>query len=159
MALSVFNNEPTYTTAQISVLYRINLRQLQWWDETGLLSPAHTPKKAKGLKRHERIRIYSQEQAIMAGILIELKNKQWSLQIIRRIFIRLRPKLVAAIQRSQSDKSIFCYLIVYGPAHRPTFCITESIQETIDRCCAVPTVVSVIDVRGLIEKEAAVGLH
>jgi len=70
---------PTFFSSQVSRMYGVSLRQLQWWDERRIVSP-----------RHEgHARCYSEQESVMVGILTELRKKRVSLQATRRILRRL----------------------------------------------------------------------
>jgi DNA-binding transcriptional MerR regulator len=65
------------------------LRQLQWWDEQGVVTPMQ-----KG-----RRRLYNSSEVLLVGIIVKLRQKKLSLQKIRRVVDALKgdesiPKLV-----------------------------------------------------------------
>lgn len=54
-----------YTTAEVSKLCHVSLRQLQWWDERGILTPS----------REGRLRLYSVEQLHQVRMIERLRKK------------------------------------------------------------------------------------
>ena len=68
-------NGDQYTSLDVSRASGVSLRQLQWWDEQGVVSPNHTGHK----------RLYSQEEVIEVAVIAELRRKGFSLQKIRRV--------------------------------------------------------------------------
>jgi len=68
-------NGEHYTSLDVSKASGVSLRQLQWWDEQGVVSPNHTGHK----------RLYSQEEVIEVAVIAELRRKGFSLQKIRRV--------------------------------------------------------------------------
>lgn len=65
-----------YTTAQVAKLAGLTLRQLQWWDERGLISPTS--------KAGHR-RLYSSTEARLAYIAAKLRGRGYSLQKIKSL--------------------------------------------------------------------------
>jgi DNA-binding transcriptional MerR regulator len=67
--------EHGFTSFDITRIFPVTLRQLQWWDERNVVSPVH-----EGHKR-----MYGYEDAILLGIVHRLKECGMSLQRIRRM--------------------------------------------------------------------------
>jgi len=65
----------TYSSADVSRLSGVSLRQLQWWDERKVVSPKH--------QGHRRI--YGLEEMVEITVIAELRRKGFSLQKIRRV--------------------------------------------------------------------------
>lgn len=72
-AASAADSRP-YSSADVSRLAGVSLRQLQWWDEQKVVSPRH-----EGHKR-----IYQIEEVVEISVIAELRRKGFSLQKIRR---------------------------------------------------------------------------
>ena len=68
-----------FATHELMKLCRVSARQLQWWDEEGVVMP-----KQEGHKR-----LYSPEQVRRVYIVSELRRKGLSLQQIRKILVQL----------------------------------------------------------------------
>jgi len=65
----------TFTSSEVVALTGISPRQLQWWDEQGIVVP--------GRARHRRI--YSPDDLAEIAVLCELRERGFSLQKIRRV--------------------------------------------------------------------------
>ncbi len=75
----------TYTSNEVAGLTGTSLRQLQWWDETSIVSPV--------VEGHSRA--YAEDDAVLVGVVSELRRKRLSLQKIRRV-VRFLQKHIAA---------------------------------------------------------------
>jgi DNA-binding transcriptional MerR regulator len=64
-----------YTTKQISEITGASLRQLQWWDENGVVKPMIVDHK----------RQYSARDAIVVAIIMELRQRGVSWEIAKRL--------------------------------------------------------------------------
>jgi hypothetical protein len=82
----MYTLETGHTTAEVSKLTKLSLRQLQWWDEMGVVSPS--------LKGDGRRRLYSETDLAVIRIFATLKRKGFTLRQIRE----LRPAIEAGIQ-------------------------------------------------------------
>ena len=67
--------EDQFTSNQVIALTGITPRQLQWWDEQGLVVPA----------RAGRNRLYSMADLAEVAVLCQLRRKGFSLQRVRKI--------------------------------------------------------------------------
>jgi DNA-binding transcriptional MerR regulator len=65
----------SFTSADVSRLAGVSLRQLQWWDEQKVVSPRH-----EGHKR-----LYDLPEVVEVSVIAELRHKGFSLQKIRRV--------------------------------------------------------------------------
>lgn len=75
--------QPTFTSKEVVALTRISARQLQWWDEQGIVVPAR-----EGHKRS-----YSIADLAEVAILCELRERGFSLQKIRSVIRFLQKEL------------------------------------------------------------------
>jgi len=66
---------PTFTSRDVAQLTGISLRQLQWWDERGIVVPARDGHK----------RIYSLDDLAEIAVICELRERGFSLQKVRRV--------------------------------------------------------------------------
>ena len=73
----------TFTSSQVVGLTGISPRQLQWWDERGLVSPA----------RRGRNRLYSMADVTEISVIAELRSKGFSLQRVRKVIRFLQREL------------------------------------------------------------------
>ncbi len=72
-----------FTSSEVVALTGISPRQLQWWDEQGIVVPARD--------RHRRI--YSLDDLAEMAVLSELRQRGFSLQRIRRVLSYLHQEL------------------------------------------------------------------
>jgi len=73
----------TFTSKEVVALTRISPRQLQWWDEQGIVVPARDGHK----------RSYSVDDLAEVAILCELRERGFSLQKIRSVICFLQKEL------------------------------------------------------------------
>ena len=71
------------TSKEVVALTGISLRQLQWWDERGLVVP--------GREGHRRL--YSLDDVAEVAVIAELRRKGFSLQRMRKVVRFLRQEL------------------------------------------------------------------
>ena len=67
--------EQQFTTAQVVRMTGITPRQLQWWDERGIVVPG----------RSGRRRLYSHDDVMEVAVICALRRKGFPLQRVRRI--------------------------------------------------------------------------
>ena len=83
-----------FSSKQVVELTGISPRQLQWWDERGIVSP----------ERKGRNRIYSMADLMEVAVICELRRKKFSLQRVRKVVRFLQrefgKRLVEAIRGS-----------------------------------------------------------
>src|SRR5437879_10205891 len=73
----------SFSSNQVAALTGISLRQLQWWDERGLVSPA----------RQGRCRLYSLADLTEISVICELRRKGFSMQRVRKVLRFLQREL------------------------------------------------------------------
>lgn len=66
-----------FSSLEVSNLSGVSLRQLQWWDEKGLLKPAS---KTGGFGR-----VYTEQDAMDVVLFGELRQRRFPLKLIKRI--------------------------------------------------------------------------
>jgi DNA-binding transcriptional MerR regulator len=71
---------PSFTSSQVSERTGLTPRQLQWWDEQGIIVPA----------RQGHRRLYSPKDLAELAILCDLRRRGFSLQRIRKMLSLLR---------------------------------------------------------------------
>ena len=64
-----------FTSQQVIVLTGITPRQLQWWDERGVVKP----------EREGHRRLYSTEDLAEVAVICELRRRGFSLQRVRKV--------------------------------------------------------------------------
>jgi DNA-binding transcriptional MerR regulator len=75
--------QPAFTSRRVTEITGISLRQLQWWDERGIVVPA----------REGHKRIYSLDDVAEIAVICELRERGFSLQKIRRVIRFLQREL------------------------------------------------------------------
>ena len=75
------SGERGYNSSEVSRICSVSPRQLQWWDERSIVSPAQDGHK----------RVYSIEEVVEVSVIAELRRKGFSLQKIRLV-LRLLQK-------------------------------------------------------------------
>ncbi len=92
----MFRPDQTFSSEEVAELARVTPRQLQWWDERGVVSPEH-----QGHRRRYRL-----EELIEVSIIAELRVKGFSLQKIRKVLRFLHRELgrrLADVLRPSSE--------------------------------------------------------
>ncbi len=79
----MFRPDQNFSSEEVAALARVTPRQLQWWDERGVVSPEH-----QGHRRRYRL-----EELIEVSIIAELRSKGFSLQKIRKVLRFLHREL------------------------------------------------------------------
>jgi DNA-binding transcriptional MerR regulator len=72
-----------YSSKQVMALTGISARQLQWWDERGIVVPA----------RHGHHRLYTVEDLTEVAVITELRRRGLSLQRVRKVMRFLEREL------------------------------------------------------------------
>jgi len=75
--------QPSFTTREMVQLTGISPRQLQWWDERGIVVPV----------RDGHNRVYSLDDLAEVAVICELRERGFSLQKIRRVIRFLEREL------------------------------------------------------------------
>jgi len=135
--LAVPPGERTYSSADVSRISGVSLRQLQWWDERKVVSPRH-----EGHKR-----LYLTEEVVEVTVIAELRRKGFSLQKIRRVLRFLQREMgkrLAEVAGSESDlhlltdgKSIYLeddaarIIDIFKGAKQPMFlvCVSDQLRR------------------------------
>jgi DNA-binding transcriptional MerR regulator len=127
----------TFTSADVSDLAGVSLRQLQWWDEQKVVSPQH--------EGHRRV--YTSEETVEISVIAELRRKGFSLQKIRRVLRFLQREMgrrLSDVLRDDSDlhlvtdgRSIYLedssdrIVDILKNARQPMFlvCVTDQVRR------------------------------
>jgi DNA-binding transcriptional MerR regulator len=131
----------TFTSKEIVALTGISPRQLQWWDERGIVAPAR-----KGHKR-----IYSPDDLAEVAVICELRERGFSLQKVRRVlrFLQreLGKRLVETVRAASEyhlltdgrhiflEDSARAVVDLLKNARQPmlTVCLSDTIQRILPR--------------------------
>jgi DNA-binding transcriptional MerR regulator len=84
-----------FTSKEVVALTGITARQLQWWDERGIVVPAR--------KRHRRV--YSLEHLTEIAIIRDLKDRNFPLQRVRNVIAFLHREFGEALAETVSRSS------------------------------------------------------
>jgi DNA-binding transcriptional MerR regulator len=84
-----------FTSNEVMALTGITARQLQWWDERGLVVPA----------RQGRNRLYTSDDLAEMAVLSQLRRKGFSLQRVRKIMRFLQRELGKRLVETVTDGS------------------------------------------------------
>ena len=87
--------EKQFTSAEVVKLTGITPRQLQWWDERGIVAPA----------REGRRRLYSQDDLAEVAVICALRRKGFPLQRVRRIMRFLQKEFGGRLAHAVSSGS------------------------------------------------------
>jgi DNA-binding transcriptional MerR regulator len=82
-----------FTSMQVQELTGLSARQLQWWDERGIVKPA----------REGHRRLYSLEDLAEIAVICELRRRGFSLQRIRKVIRFLQRELKRRLVETVSD--------------------------------------------------------
>jgi DNA-binding transcriptional MerR regulator len=92
---NVFKMQQQFTSNDVIALTGITARQLQWWDERGIVAP--------GRKGHRRI--YRWDELITVAIICQLRQRGFSLQRIRRVIGLLQREFGTSLAATVSASS------------------------------------------------------
>jgi DNA-binding transcriptional MerR regulator len=106
-----------YTSNEVMALTRITARQLQWWDERGVVRP----------ERQGRNRFYSMADLAEVTVICELRDKGFSLQRIRKIMRFLQREFGRRLVETVSGASEY-HLLTDGKK----IYLEDSAHEIID---------------------------
>jgi DNA-binding transcriptional MerR regulator len=107
----------SFTSQEIIRLTGITARQLQWWDERGLVVP----------ERHGHRRIYSFADLTEVAVICELRRKGFSLQRMRKVVRFLEREFGQRLAESVSGSSNY-HLLTDGH----TLYLETSAQQIVD---------------------------
>ncbi len=132
--------QSTFTSKEVVALTRISPRQLQWWDEQGIVIP----------ERQGHKRIYSLDDLAEVAIVCDLRARGFSLQKIRRVVRFLQKELGKRLVETVAAASEF-HLLTDGRhifledsargvvdllknARQPmlTVCLSDTIQRVLN---------------------------
>ena len=85
----------TFTSKEVVKLTGISPRQLQWWDERGIVIPA----------RQGHKRIFSPDDLAEIAVICELRQRGFSLQKIRRVIRFLQKELARRLVETVTSAS------------------------------------------------------
>ena len=119
-----------FTTNEVIALTGITGRQLQWWDERGLVRP----------NRQGHRRIYNWDQLVTAAVICQLRRRGFSLQRMRKVIAFLEREFgtsLAATVRAASEYHLLTdgtHLYLRTSARQVVDLIKNSSQPMFDIC-------------------------
>ena len=127
--------ERIYTSNEVSELTGATLRQLQWWDEAKLLRRKLGPHPKTGLGR---VRIYADADRTEIGVIVELREKGFSLHAIRKVLAQLRT------YELWRDKTPGAYIVTSGTRTH----MMEHPQNALIACMGFRSTVALLQLPG-----------
>jgi DNA-binding transcriptional MerR regulator len=109
--------QETFTSRDVIALTGITARQLQWWDERGIVVPA----------RAGRCRLYSMEDLAEVAVICELRGRGFSLQRVRKVMRFLQREFGKRLAHTVSGTSEY-HLLTDGK----TLFLETSPRQIID---------------------------
>jgi DNA-binding transcriptional MerR regulator len=109
--------QSTFTSREVVALTGISPRQLQWWDERGIVAPV----------REGHRRLYSPDDLVEVAVICELRQRGFSLQKIRRVLRFLHRELGKRLVQTIAALSEF-HLLTDG---RHIF-LEDSARDVVD---------------------------
>jgi len=119
-----------FTTNEVIALTGLTGRQLQWWDERGLVTP----------QRQGHRRIYNWNQLVTAAVICQLRRRGFSLQRVRKVIAFLEGEFgtnLAATVRAASEYHLLTdgtHLYLRTSARQVVDLIKNSSQPMFDIC-------------------------
>ena len=84
-----------FTSNEVIALAGITARQLQWWDERGIVVPG----------RHGHRRIYSRDELVTVAVICQLRRRGFSLQRMRKVIRFLQQEFGTSLAATVSASS------------------------------------------------------
>lgn len=144
-----------FTSREVVALTGITLRQLQWWDERGIVVPA----------RDGHRRLYSAEDLTELAVICELRRRGFSLQRVRKVMRLLQREFSRRLAETVSGSSDY-HLLTDGntlyleTSARQIVDIFKNSRQPMLTICLSDTVRQVQDVmRGAGKKPSAGGFR
>jgi DNA-binding transcriptional MerR regulator len=106
-----------FTSREVVQLTGITARQLQWWDERGIVVPA----------RDGRRRLYSMEDLSEVAVICELRDRAFSLQRVRKVVRFLQHEFGKRLAETVSGASDY-HLLTDGTS----LYLETSAQQIVD---------------------------
>jgi DNA-binding transcriptional MerR regulator len=106
-----------FTSNEVVGLTGITPRQLQWWDERGIVRP----------EREGHRRLYSMDDLAEVAVIVELRDKGFSLQRVRKVMRFLQRELGKRLVETVSGASDY-HLLTDGK----TIYLEHSPEEIVD---------------------------
>jgi DNA-binding transcriptional MerR regulator len=109
--------ERRFTSSEVVALTGITARQLQWWDERGIVVPA----------REGHRRVYSMEELSEVAVICELRCRGFPLQRVRKVIRFLQKEFGKSLAETVSGSSEY-HLLTDGK----TIYLETSARQIVD---------------------------
>ncbi|MGH9580380.1 MAG: MerR family transcriptional regulator [Terriglobales bacterium] len=124
-----------FTSRQVVELTGITLRQLQWWDERGIVVP----------EREGRRRLYRMDDVAAIAVIAELRAKGFSLQRVRKVVRSLQREFGRSLVETVTARSDYHLLtdgrnIYLETSARQVIDILKNARQPIFAVCLSDTV-------------------
>jgi DNA-binding transcriptional MerR regulator len=96
-----FKMQQKFTSSDVIALTSITARQLQWWDERGIVAPS----------RQGHRRIYSWDELVTVAVICQLRRRGFSLQRMRKVIRFLQQEFGTSLAATVSASSGYHLLI------------------------------------------------
>ena len=106
-----------FTSRDVVSLTGITPRQLQWWDERGIVKPA----------REGHRRLYSMEDLVEVAVICDLRQRSFSLQRVRKVITFLQKEFSKRLAETVSGSSEY-HLLTDGKS----LYLETSAKEIVD---------------------------
>lgn len=119
-----------FSTNDVIALTGLTGRQLQWWDERGLVAPEHAGHR----------RLYNWDQLVTASVICQLRRRGFSLQRVRKVVAFLGQEFgtsLASTVRAASDYHLLAdgtHLYLRTSARQVVDLLKNSSQPMFDIC-------------------------
>jgi len=119
-----------FTSNDVAILTGITARQLQWWDERGIVVPA----------RHGHRRVYSWKELVTVAVICQLRRRGFSLQRVRKVIRFLQHEFgttLAATMGAASEYHLLTdgtHLYLRTSARQIVDLLKNSQQPMLDIC-------------------------
>lgn len=124
MRKNVSTAEPVFCSNEVVRMFGVSLRQLQWWDEHGVIKP-----------RHEgHTRLWTEVDAVEVGVMVQLRKKRISLQRGRKLLRRAGADILRLFTDPTCPVHLWL-LIPQNPRSKPDH-LVESDEGSIVRIIA-----------------------
>src|SRR5450755_2557187 len=135
--------QSSFTTRAVVELTGISPRQLQWWDERGIVVPA----------REGHMRVYSLDDLAEVAVICELRERGFSLQKIRRVIRFLQRELGKRLVETVRAASEYHLLtdgrhIFLEDSARGVVDLLKNARQPMLTVCLSDTIQRVLDPRG-----------
>jgi DNA-binding transcriptional MerR regulator len=129
----------TFTSREVAAITGISARQLQWWDERGIVVPARAGHK----------RVYSRDDVAEVAILCELRRRGFSLQKMRRVIQFLQSELGKRLVQTVSSAAEYHLLtdgqhIYLQDSARGVIDLLKNAQQPMLTVCLSDTIARVL---------------